>query len=111
MVRLSASIRSKSEWWKKYKDSEIRARWREEALNTEMVWIESATMLVPLDEAPRHFAAGSRNEEDSVVKLSKKEADYVLDELDGYAKLRDEETGIQARMNLIHSALSSEATL
>ncbi|KAL5532593.1 hypothetical protein ACEPAF_4367 [Sanghuangporus sanghuang] len=95
MVKLSASIRSKSEWWKKYKDSEIRTRWREEALNAEMVWIEKATMLVPLDEAPRHFAAGSRNEEDSVVKLSKKEVDYVLDELDGYAKLRDEETGIQ----------------
>ncbi|KAL5529747.1 hypothetical protein ACEPAG_5732 [Sanghuangporus baumii] len=95
MVKLSTSIRSKPEWWKKYKDPEIRTRWREEALHTEMAWIESATMLVSLDEAPQHFTAGSRNEEDSVVKLSKKEVDYVLDELDGYAKLRDEETGMQ----------------
>lgn len=33
MCALSASIRNKSEWWKKKDDPAIRAKWREEALS------------------------------------------------------------------------------
>ena len=100
MVKLSASIRSKADWWEKYKVPEIRAKWREEALNTKMAWIERATMLVPLGEAPQHFAAGSRYPEESTVQLTEQEVDYVLDELEGYAKQREDETGIQARKKI-----------
>ncbi|KAI5121387.1 hypothetical protein M0805_001200 [Coniferiporia weirii] len=104
MVKLSASIRSKPDWWVKYKDPNIRAKWREEALATKMVWIERATMLVPYEGAREMFpgavfpGAATLNSftfDESVVQLNEKQTEYVLDELDGYAKLRDEETGIQ----------------
>ncbi|KAI5121389.1 hypothetical protein M0805_001202 [Coniferiporia weirii] len=99
MVKLSASIRSKPEWWLKYKKPEIRAKWTEEALATKMVWIERATMLVPYEGAREMFPdaviGDSYTFEESVVQLNEKQVEYVLDELDGYAKLRDEETGIQ----------------
>ncbi|KAG8931359.1 hypothetical protein FRC01_001461 [Tulasnella sp. 417] len=66
---MSYSLRSKSSWWTKYKDEAIRSKWKAEAL---------AAPVIGLD------------------KLLEPEVDYVLDELAGYEKLRDEETGIQA---------------
>lgn len=32
MCALSAALREKPEWWRKFKDPEIRARWEAEAL-------------------------------------------------------------------------------
>ncbi|KAG9123252.1 hypothetical protein FRC07_015187 [Ceratobasidium sp. 392] len=64
MVRLSASLRSKPQWWIKYANPEIRARWKAEAL----------------------AQAGTMHEE---------YIEYVLAELDGYAALRDDASGIE----------------
>lgn len=50
MIKLSASIRAKPEWWIKYKDAGIRARWKAEALEQKFRWIEAATMLVPYED-------------------------------------------------------------
>ncbi|KAF7293195.1 hypothetical protein HMN09_01197500 [Mycena chlorophos] len=67
MVDLSWTLRSKPGWQRKAADPEIRAKWRAEAM-------EQAQ------------AAQCRDE---------KSVDYVLAELDGYAKLVDAETGIE----------------
>ncbi|KAG8963148.1 hypothetical protein FRC03_003349 [Tulasnella sp. 419] len=67
MFRLSASLRSKPEWWTKYMDPVIRTKWRSEALEQKV-----------LDGY-----------------LTEQEVDYVLDELQGYDRLRTEETGAQ----------------
>ncbi|TDL19428.1 hypothetical protein BD410DRAFT_727256, partial [Rickenella mellea] len=67
MVALSANIRSKPDWWNKFKDPVIRARWKAEAL--------SSTMLK--------------------LTLSEAQVEYVLEELEGYRRLLDEVSGIQ----------------
>ncbi|QRW06173.1 hypothetical protein RhiLY_05172 [Ceratobasidium sp. AG-Ba] len=64
MVELSRALRSKPSWWTKFRDPEILAKWRAEAL-----------------------------EQTNLMKKS--HIDYVLAELDGYAKLRDEESGAE----------------
>ncbi|KAL1677544.1 hypothetical protein EV122DRAFT_279019 [Schizophyllum commune] len=70
MYQLSATLREKPEWWRKAKDPEIRKKWFEEA------------------------KAQQENEEKR-WRLSDKMIKYTLDELEGYAQLRDEETGIE----------------
>ncbi|KAK0444497.1 hypothetical protein EV421DRAFT_1801323 [Armillaria borealis] len=70
MCELSATIRDKPNWWEKYKDPAIRAKWKEEA----------ATQ------------TGSYE----CRLLQEDEINYVLDELEGYAAVRDPETGIEA---------------
>ncbi|KAK0215580.1 hypothetical protein IW262DRAFT_1449849 [Armillaria fumosa] len=69
MCELSATIRDKPHWWEKYKDPAIRAKWKEEA----------ATQTGSYECRP----------------LQEDEIDYVLDELEGYAAVRDPETGIE----------------
>ncbi|KAK0441800.1 uncharacterized protein EV420DRAFT_1579637 [Desarmillaria tabescens] len=69
MCELSATIRDKPNWWEKCKDPAIRAKWKEEA----------ATQ------------AGSYK----CRPLQEDEIDYVLDELEGYAAVRDSDTGIE----------------
>ncbi|QRV92099.1 hypothetical protein RhiJN_20117 [Ceratobasidium sp. AG-Ba] len=64
MVHLSSVLRSKPSWWTKFRDPDILAKWRAEAL-----------------------------EQTELLKGS--HIDYVLKELDGYANLRDEETGAE----------------
>lgn len=64
MTRLSAAIRRKPDWWIKFRDNTILAKWRAEAL-------------------------------EQAEQMRESHIDYVLHELDGYAKLRDEETGIE----------------
>lgn len=93
MIKLSASIRAKPEWWIKYKDAGIRARWKAEALEQKFRWIEAATMLVPYEDREQYAAEHQRAVVD--VTLSEKQVEYVLDELDGYAKLRNDDNGIQ----------------
>ncbi|KAL1705591.1 hypothetical protein EV121DRAFT_269707 [Schizophyllum commune] len=70
MYQLSATLREKPEWWRKAKDPEIRKKWFEEA------------------------KAQQENEEKR-WRLSDKMIKYTLDELEGYAQLRDGETGIE----------------
>lgn len=64
MTRLSAEIRRKPSWWTKFRDPEILARWKAEALA-------------------------------QAELMSESHVDYVLKELDGYANLRDEESGAE----------------
>ncbi|KAG8912589.1 hypothetical protein FRC00_004199 [Tulasnella sp. 408] len=64
---MSYSLRSKPSWWTKYKDETIRSKWKAEALAAP---VEGDPILEP-------------------------EVDYVLDELAGYEKMRDDATGIQ----------------
>lgn len=69
MQRLSYALRSKPSWWTKYKNPEIRAKWKTEAIEQEI-----------LDGT-----------------LTEAEVEYVLDELAGYEDMRDHENGIQVR--------------
>lgn len=62
MIELSYALRSKPSWWTKYKDPAIRTKWKEEAL--------------------QHEIRGG--------KLSEAEVDWVLDELEDFAKMRDD---------------------
>ncbi|KAG8918368.1 hypothetical protein FRC00_012561, partial [Tulasnella sp. 408] len=67
MGELSYALRSKPKWWKKFRKQAIRAKWEKEALE--------------------HEIQGAR--------LTEAEVKYVLDELKGYEKIRDDTTGIQ----------------
>ncbi|KAG8938265.1 hypothetical protein FRC03_007455, partial [Tulasnella sp. 419] len=67
MSLLSYALRSKTSWWTKYKDPNITSKWRSEALEQTV-----------LDG-----------------KLNEAEVDYVIDELGGYERLRDEATGAE----------------
>lgn len=69
MSRLSYTLRSKPSWWTKYQNPDIRAKWEDEALNLDL--------------------------DGEGLKFSPSEVKYVLDELAGFAALREEETGIQ----------------
>lgn len=67
MIRLSAGLRRQPFWWTKFRDPQIVAEWRAEAL------------------------AQAEHMDESHVN-------YVLEELDGYANLRDEVTGAEVRI-------------
>ncbi|KAG8894567.1 hypothetical protein FRC01_012890, partial [Tulasnella sp. 417] len=67
MIELSYALRSKPSWWTKINNLVIRSRWRAEALE--------------------HEIQGD--------KLKEAEVDWVLEELEDYTKMRDENTGIQ----------------
>ncbi|KAG9028510.1 hypothetical protein FS837_003857, partial [Tulasnella sp. UAMH 9824] len=67
MIELSYALRSNPSWWTKIKDPAIRSRWKAEALE--------------------QYICGD--------KLKEAEVEWVLDELEDYAKMRDEATGIQ----------------
>ncbi|KAG9047233.1 hypothetical protein FS837_002755 [Tulasnella sp. UAMH 9824] len=70
LQEISYALRCKPSWWTKYKNPEILAKWRTELLD--------------------HESQVEENE-----RLDEKEIDYVLAELTGYDKMRDESTGIQ----------------
>ncbi|KAG9041155.1 hypothetical protein FS837_012674, partial [Tulasnella sp. UAMH 9824] len=67
MIDLSYALRSKPSWWTKIKDPTVRSKWKAEALE--------------------HEIRGD--------KLKEAEIEWVLDELEDYAKMREEATGIQ----------------
>ncbi|KAG8849662.1 hypothetical protein FRB96_000688 [Tulasnella sp. 330] len=67
MTELSYALRSKPLWWIKYKDPDIKKKWKAEALVQDI-----------------HSG-----------RITEAEADFVLAELAGYDKMRDIETGIQ----------------
>ncbi|KAJ6542721.1 hypothetical protein B0H19DRAFT_1171611 [Mycena capillaripes] len=77
MYELSWTLRSKPDWQRKAADPEIRAKWRQEALE--------------------QAAAADASEETSLEDclMTEKMIDYVLAELDGYAKIADNERGIE----------------
>ncbi|KAF8601422.1 hypothetical protein BDV93DRAFT_558502 [Ceratobasidium sp. AG-I] len=64
MTRLSTALRGKSDWWIKFRNKSILAKWRTEALA-------------------------------QAEKMEESHVEYVLQELDGYANLRDEDTGAE----------------
>ncbi|KAG8931787.1 hypothetical protein FRC01_000816, partial [Tulasnella sp. 417] len=67
MIELSYALRSEPSWWIKIKDPAIRSSWKAEALE-------------------REIRGG---------KLKEAEIEWVLDEIEDYARMRDEATGIQ----------------
>ncbi|KAJ7863870.1 hypothetical protein B0H13DRAFT_2070038 [Mycena leptocephala] len=69
MYELSWALRIKPDWQRKAKDPLIQRKWREEAI----------------DEIDSY----------KQDQLTKKMIDYVLDELDGYAKIADNDRGIE----------------
>ncbi|KAJ2936062.1 hypothetical protein H1R20_g1033, partial [Candolleomyces eurysporus] len=70
MSQLSAELRRKPEWWKHHRDEEHRKLWQAEA--ADRTWEVKAPSSI------------------FKIQLTQKQIDYVLDELDGYAALRDE---------------------
>ncbi|KAF7361394.1 hypothetical protein MSAN_01172500 [Mycena sanguinolenta] len=72
MYQLSWAIRSKPDWQRKATDPEIRRKWHQEALQQQ----------------------ASKNASEEAC-LTEKMVDYVLAELDGYAKIADNERGIE----------------
>ncbi|KIO21963.1 hypothetical protein M407DRAFT_28450 [Tulasnella calospora MUT 4182] len=67
MIELSYALRGKPSWWTKIRDPAIRSKWKAEALE--------------------HQIRGAA--------LKDAEIEWVLDELEDYALMRDEATGIQ----------------
>ncbi|KAJ7764885.1 hypothetical protein B0H16DRAFT_1526075 [Mycena metata] len=77
MYELSWTLRSKPEWQRKAADAEIRAKWRAEAV--EQLEAADADPEKSLDES----------------LMTHKMVDYVLAELDDYAKIADNDRGIE----------------
>ncbi|KAJ7216278.1 hypothetical protein B0H12DRAFT_1154159 [Mycena haematopus] len=77
MYQLSWALRSKPEWQRKATDPEIRTKWRQEALQQQAE------------------AAAASEDPSTAVCLTEEMIDYVLAELDGYAKIADNERGIE----------------
>lgn len=69
VCQLSDALRKKPEWWIKKNNETIRAKWKFEALEQEILG----------------------------GKLTAAEVDYVLDELEGYNQLRDSGSGAEVR--------------
>lgn len=69
MCALSATLRSKPNWWTKYTNPEIRSRWKQEAVGS----------LTPFGEIP----------------LKEDEVEYVINELGHFAGLRDADSGVE----------------
>ena len=59
-------------------------------------------MPIPYEERDRYLIEVHTNTVD--VKLEEKQIDYVLDELEGYDKLRDDAAGIEVRAYLRKTA-------
>lgn len=83
MQRLSYTLRSRPSWWAKYKDPGIRREWKTEALSQQILG----------------------------HTLTEAEVEYVLDELAGYDKMRNRETGIQVIDQLSLSVSPSLTTV
>ncbi|GAA5914460.1 hypothetical protein JCM6882_003025 [Rhodosporidiobolus microsporus] len=81
MQALSYAIRSKPEWWNKYRDAAIREKWVKE-----------------VQEGPTRYVGGDENEEDRIErpKLTEGMIKYVLDELEWHEKQLADANGIRA---------------
>ncbi|TFK41976.1 hypothetical protein BDQ12DRAFT_677465 [Crucibulum laeve] len=75
MCQFSAELRRKPEWWKQFQNQDTRREWYDAA--TEREWsVRTPSTVIP-------------------VILSPQQIDYILDELGGYAGLRDEKHNCQ----------------
>ena len=99
MCALSHRIREKPNWWEKVKDKAVVEEWREEALQEEEEddgapsWNLTPTMVSPATFEPVSLTL-------TLIKIN-----YVLEELHGYASLRDPKTGLEvwsANADIIH---------
>ena len=88
MCAMSHAIREKPRWWEKIKEPEIMARWKKEVLKQQ----EPLPRYRQLTEAMVRVSVMVNNDHYGTII---RQVDYVLDELHGYASLRDRETGIE----------------
>ena len=100
MCALSHRIREKPNWWEKVKDRAVVEEWREEALQEEEEDDEAPSWnLTPAMVNLATFEPVSR------VTLTLVKINYVLEELHGYASLRDPKTGLEvwsALVDILH---------
>lgn len=89
MCALSAAIREKPEWWVKFRDEAIRAKWREEIKEQQKDLHRSLQLT---DDMVRVFDAIAWREHSLSMHLK---LNYIIGELEAYAALRDPETGIE----------------
>ncbi|GAA5999675.1 DUF4246 domain-containing protein [Rhodotorula paludigena] len=89
MLALSYEIRQKPDWARKLRDSDIRTKWRAEALGKRN---EEAGFA----ERTGENYSGYDVEEVERPKLTEKMVDYVLDELELHAEKLNDPHGIQA---------------
>jgi len=94
MCALSNRIREKSNWWEKVKDETVVERWREEVLQQVGDDERPERKLTPGMVSPPPVFPLLLSSSTQCLKIK-----YVLEELQGYAALRDPETGIEARFN------------
>ena len=100
MCALSHRIREKPSWWEKVKDRAVVEEWREEALQEEEEDDEAPSWnLTPAMVNLATFEPVSR------VTLTLVKINYVLEELHGYASLRDPKAGLEvwsALVDILH---------
>ncbi|KAH9842495.1 uncharacterized protein C8Q71DRAFT_720034 [Rhodofomes roseus] len=72
MCALSAAIREKPEWWVKFRDEKVQAKWRQE---------------IKVQEQQQGLHRS--------LQLTENMINYIMGELEAYAALRDPETGIE----------------
>ncbi|KAF9453902.1 hypothetical protein P691DRAFT_812520 [Macrolepiota fuliginosa MF-IS2] len=70
MSKYSALLRRQPEWWSRYQEESVRAEWRKLAALPSISRVRTPSTIAE-------------------VQLSEKQIEYVIDELDGYAALRD----------------------
>ncbi|KAF5375214.1 hypothetical protein D9758_000496 [Tetrapyrgos nigripes] len=75
MNQLSYQLRSRPDWWKHHRDQSVRAKWAAEA-------------------SARNYDVRTPSA-NATIELSQKQVEYILDELVGYASLRDEPNSCQ----------------
>lgn len=94
MMALSYSIRSKPDWQRKYRDREIRAKWRQEALSTEL---EDRVFA----ERPEESEMGYDREAEELERprLTERMVDYILDELALHDEKLKHTNGIAVRVS------------
>jgi hypothetical protein len=88
MCALSAAIREKPQWYTKFRDIKIQENWRMEIEQQQRGLHDSLKLTPNMVRVVLVFAMPTTQ--------SKIQIDYVMEELEAYAKLRDDETGIEA---------------
>ena len=89
MCALSNAIREKPNWWEKIKDPALVEKWKQEALDQQ----KNEYRIRQLTERMVSVSYGFR----VYVGLIPSKVDYVFQELQGYASIRDPDSGIEVR--------------
>lgn len=91
MRQFSGKIRAKPNWWEKVNDPAIVAKWREEVVEQDRVFVEQ----IWGGEERMEFRNGVKQwPRDPITDA---QLDYIFDELRHEAKQRDPQTGIFVR--------------